>query len=314
MEDDFVPKEFTYLTKPVGKQKGIFELVKGFLSFNNHQQDQRTLVGRIHTQLKQDAHLMLLQLQTLQITLRKELDNHHDEQLWLSFEAVINPLLKEYRLLEQQLIQPTDGDQEHHNKIKNVNNWIDRAKLWVTLCAKPADRASVVQAVVEHTLNILDRLIDRDVKTLADYKEHELSLLGLGEEAYAVVMHRLDQDMTPHIQGLLRLKQERPKDAELATLVEWKMHADEQRSHLFNSALQIIDSIINTAIPFAPIEEEHEHLKDLIHRITYLENEAQVLQVQLDNSDLEDALQSQMSTRPSLFSSRRCRPCITICA
>lgn len=291
--DDFAPKEYSRL-----KQKGFFEFVRGFLPFvANRQKEQKPLAGRIQSQLQRDAHRMLLQLQELKAILRKELDNHRDEQLWLSFEAVINPLLREYRLIERQLIHPSDET----FKIQNVNSWIDRAKLWVSLCSKPTNREEMVQAVVAHTLQILDQMIDRDLKTLSDYKNHELQLLGLSEEAYSVVRHRLDQDLTPFVNGLLTLKQDIPIDMELGTLVTWKTHADEERNKLFNAALQMMDSIINKAIPFAPHEEEQEHLKDLIHRISLLENEMQVLQVQFQNSDLEDPLQKEMLVSALLF-------------
>ena len=296
MAEGFIPKEVSHLIGQDAKQKGVLGLIKGFLPFFgvSREQEQRSLVGRIHAQLQKDAHAMLIQLQTLKESLQKELDNEDDGQLWSSFEAVINPLLREYRLIERQLIQPTDGEQENDNKIKNVNQWIDRAKLWVSLCSKPTDRCNMIQAVIDHTLHVLDMVIDRDLKTLDDYKEHELQLLGLGEEAYAVVRNRLDRDLAPYIDGLHQLKNQKPVDIELQTLVRWKVHADEERNHLFNAALQMIDNIVNAAIPFAPLEEEQEHLKDLIYRISYLENESQMLLSQLDNRDQGEFMQREM--------------------
>jgi hypothetical protein len=287
MSENEAPKEIGRFHKRQ-ENRSVFDMIREYLPFLRNEKEQRSLVGRIHSQLQQDTHSMHQQLQTLKVTLRKELDNHHDGQLWISFESVINPLLREYRLIERQLSQPTD-----HSKVQNVNSWIDRATLWVALCSKPTDRESMVQAVVTHTLEVLDRLIDRDLKTLADYKEQELKLLGLGEEAHSVVMQRLTHDLKPYVEDLELLKRKKPKDMQLATLVDWKAHADEQRSHLFNSALQMMDAIINSATPFAPLEEE-EHLKELIHRIIYLENELQVLQVQFDNSDLGEALQGEI--------------------
>lgn len=250
------------------------------------EKEQRSLVGRIHAKLQKDAHAMLLQLQLLKETLRKELDQE-ETGLWSSFEAVINPLLREYRLIERQLIRPGEGDAEHQTRLSNANQWIDRAKLWVSLCSKPADRQSMIEAVVGHTLQLQDQRIDRDLKTLLDYKEHEIQLLGLGEEAMAVVRNHLDQELTPFLQGLSLLKQERPKEIALASLMAWKSHADEERTQLFDLALQKIDAIVNRANPAASHDEEQEHLKELIHQINHLENEVQFLEIQLDRALLD---------------------------
>ena len=258
--NEFVPKEFSHLVSRDESQKGFFKLIKDFLPFFSagRENEQRSLVGRIHAQLQSDAHAMQDQLKTLKETLRKQLDNDEDGQLWISFEAVINPLLREYCLIERQIIQPSDGDEEHQAKIQSVNQWIDRAKIWVSICSKPANRENMVQAVVEHALLVLDTILDRDLKTLSDYKEHELQQLGLGEQALAVVMNRLDQDLAPYIQGLLKIQHDKPKDIEIETLVRWKAQADEERTRLFNAALQTIDNIVNSATPL-PITKRNRN-------------------------------------------------------
>lgn len=279
---DFIPKDFIHLVGDEARRKGVFNLIKGFLPFfGAAREEQRSLAGRIHAQLKQNAHAMLLQLQILKEDLRQQLNNDGDEQLWQSFEAVLNPLLREYHLIERQLNNPSEEKQEQH--VKCVNDWIDRAKIWVLICSKPANRESMVQAVIDNTHQLIDAILDRDLKTIHDYKEHELQLLGLGEEACAVVRNRLDRDLAPIIHGLLQVKGNKKRIIELPKLMQWKMQADEERSLLFNTALQKIDSIVNEAMPLAPLEEDQEHLKDLISRVTYLENESQLLLSQLDN-------------------------------
>lgn len=292
---DFIPKDFIHLVGDEARKKGVFDLIKGFLPFfGAAREEQRSLTGRIHAQLKQDAEAMLLQLKTLKEDLRKQFDNEEDCHLWQSFEAVLNPLLREYHLIERQLNDPSDDKHEH--KVRYINDWIDRAKIWVLICSKPANRESMIQAVIEHTHRLLDTILDRDLKMIQDYKEHELQLLGLGEEACGVVRNRLDRDLSPIIHGLLQIKGNRKRIFELQTLMQWKLQTDEERSHLFNTALQKVDSIVNTAMPFTPLEEEQEHLKDLINRIIYLENESQLLLAQLDNN----AEQSQNMFQASL--------------
>lgn len=279
---DFIPKDFIHFAGDEARNRGVFNLIKGFLPFfGAEREEQRSLAGRIHAQLKQDAEATLVQLKALKEDLRKQLDKDGDAQLWQSFEAVLNPLLREYRLIERQLNDPFDDKQEH--KVKYINDWIDRAKIWVLICSKPPNRESMIQAVIEHAHRLLDTILDRDLKMIQDYKEHELQLLGLGEEACAVVRNRLDRDLAPIIHGLLQIKANRKRIFELQTLMEWKVKTDEERSHLFNTALQKIDSIVTTAMPYTPLDEDQEHLKDLINRIAYLENESQLLLAQLDN-------------------------------
>jgi len=284
---DFIPKDFIHLVGDEARKKGVFDLIKGFLPFfgATRAKEQRSLVGRIHAQLKEDAHAMLLQLQTLKEDLRKQLDNYEDGQLWLSFEAVLNPLMREYHLIERQLNNPSEEKLQHEHNVKCVNEWIDRAKIWVSVCSKPANRESMIQAVIDNTHLLLDTILDRDLKMIQDYKVHELQLLGLGEGAYAVVRNHLDRDLTPYIHGLQQLKRNKKRIFELQKLMQWKLQADEERSHLFNAALQKIDSIVNAAMPFTPLEEDQEHLKDLINRVSYLEDESQVLLAQLDNGE-----------------------------
>jgi hypothetical protein len=278
------------------RQRGLFDLIKRLLPFWRPEREasQRSLVGRIYAELQKDVHRMWLQLNELKSALREELNSHDEGQLWISFEAVINPLLREYRLIERELNLPSKGEEEHHSKVKNANEWIDRAKLWVALCSNSADRKSMIQAVVDHTLHILDRIIDRDLKTLVDYKEHELKLLGLSKEAFEAVNHRLDSDLAPYIDGLLIIKNEKPDNLQIASLVHWKAHVNEERNKLFDAALQMIDNVVNSVAPEIPLGEEQEHLKELIHRIAYLENEAEILTTQIDISDLRDLVKRQM--------------------
>lgn len=291
-ESDFVPDDELFEREET-RRKSLFDLFKDFMPFFGIGKEQKPLIGRIHNQLQKDANLTVMQLSSLKEELRQELlKNTEDEPLWLSFEAVITPLLRQYTLIEKQLQEPLEPG-EQSDTIRSVNDWIERAKMWVTLCSKPTDRISMIEAVVQNNLAFLDCRIDRDLKTVIDYKEHELLLLGLGEEALAIVRSRLDEDLARYIQGLLDLKKQKPADLELQTLSKWRAQTNEARSELFNAALQAIDTVVNAATPTRHAEEQ-EHLKELIHRIAYLENETHVLVTQLDTRDLSQEVQRQM--------------------
>lgn len=283
----FVPKDYNVLI-----EKSFYEVIKKFLPFfRPNAEEQQSLVGRIHIELQKDAHAQLQELKLLKETMGKELNKDQDRTLWISFEGIINPLLREFSQIERQFNNPSSREEERLSHLNSINHWIDRAKLWVSLCSKPSDREKMVQAVIEHTFHILDQRIDRDLKTLTDYKEHEVQLLGLGDEAIQVMRDSLEQDLSLFVQGLLRLKEQKPQDRTLSTLIQWKTQTDEKRTLLFNAALHKIDSHVSQAIlPVLP-EEERENLKELIHQIAHLENEAQMLQVQYQNGDFEEAFQ-----------------------
>src|SRR5689334_22387276 len=114
VEKDFVPEEEA--------ESGIYNLFKTLLPFLSFRKSKNpSLIGRVHAQLQADAHRTLLNLHTLKEALSKELSSYHDRELWISFEAVINPLLREYRQIEKQLAHPLEDE----TKIENVTSWIE---------------------------------------------------------------------------------------------------------------------------------------------------------------------------------------------
>lgn len=265
-----LPKE----TKP-----GFF--AKLFPFFKNSS-SQVSLVGRIHRQLQKDAHHIILQLRNLREVLKNELVGHDDQHLWASFEAIVNPLLREYDQLEKKL-----REDPQPITLKSYNNWIEKAKLWVALSALPHDREGITKAVVEHTQQVSDMIIDRDIKMLEEYLLDKLQLLD--PEKAKIEAVKLQIEISPHINGLLALKHNKPNDLDIHSLQIWKTRINQERGKHYNAALQIIDLHLQDKTPLP--EEEHDHLRDIFILVDYLEEEIPTFLEELKRSNLDDKTQ-----------------------
>ena len=277
----------------ISEKKGLFDKVKALFPFFVEKQSvEIRLAGRIHAELKKDAHAILNQVKTLKENLKKELDTQDDSShLWACFETVINPLIREFTQIEKKITDSLDPDQ---NLIKNYEEWIVKAKMWVSLCSKPSDRIGIIEAVIEHYLNISDDIIDRDLKTLNDYKQHELYNLGLDFEEIKAASQRLDNELALYVNALLDLKHKKPQDLELHHLTQWKEKLDEDRANLYHIALHTIDEIIKDISPLSLTSHDNEPLGDLHQRLIYVEDEMPIFLGHLNRVDLRDDVKRQL--------------------
>ena len=284
------------------EKKRVFDQIKSFFPFFTEKvSKEATLVGRIHAQLQRDAHEMLNQLKNLKETLKKELEYHHESHLWSSFEAVVNPLMREYGQIEKKMMEKPENIVNDTSAIKSYSDWIVKAKLWVTLCSRPNDRDGIIKAVIVHTMQMSDEIIDRDLKTLHDYKYHELLNIGLDFEEIEATSKKLDQGLAPHLEALRALKHNKPADLQLDHLSKWKAIVDESRAKHYNAALHVIDAIITTVAPTPIQEEELEHLKEIFERVAYLEEEMPIFLGHLNRVDLADDVARQMLEGQLIF-------------
>lgn len=290
------------LSKVVGRtssgmepKKSVFDKIKSLVPFfNPREKKEATLVGRIHAELQKDAHEMLNEIKCLKDALKKELEKHDEGHLWNSFEAVVNPLMREYAQIERKLKAQYDSLDTNTTAIKSYNDWIIKAKLWVTLCSRPSDREGLIKVVVAHTMQVSDDIIDRDLKTLHDYKVHELHQLKLIPDELQDISRKLEQEMEPHILALQKLKHNKPLDMKLENLTEWKGAIDESRTKHYNTALHIIDNLVNSIAPVPLKEEEQEHLKEIFESVAYLEEEVPIFKGHLQHADFSDITECLM--------------------
>lgn len=290
MEEDSNKKKLPFLVSShlPKKEKGtFFTKIKKLLPFLEKSKKSRSpLPGRIHYQLQQDAQLIVEKLKHLREKIKNELKEKKEDQLWHLFETAMNPLLREYEKIEKKIIVGMNGHEEESSAIKSYNDWFEKAKFWVTLSSKPSDRDEIIKAVFVHTKLVLDLSIDRDLKTLREYKMHEFNALGLGEVDLANVVIQIEKRLQSHIQALHELKNSRPDDLNLDNLQEWKAQVDELRAEHYNAALHIIDDFLH---PFFPAhEQEEEHLKEIFKLVAYLEEEIPVFLKEVETLDRTD--------------------------
>ena len=254
------------------------------------------LTGRIHKQLQHDAHAAIVQLKKLREILKKELEGHDDQHLWTSFEAIVNPLLREYDQLERKLFESQEP-----KDLKCYHTWIEKAKLWVSVLARPHDRESITQTVVTHTQQVSHIIIDRDLKMLEEYMINELHHLGFDQEKLSKLASQIHEEIAPHIKGLLDLKHNKPEDLTLSTLQSWKARINSERAKHYNAALHIIDDKLQVLAPASKQEEESEHLKDIFSLVIYLEAELPTFLEELEKIDLDDATQLSLFADHSVY-------------
>ncbi len=273
------------------QKKGFFDRIR--VLFSKKQEppvSDVSLTGRIHAQLRQDAHSLVEQLKNLKENLRKELEGRDDSHLWTSFEAVVNPLLREYEYIEKKLMAKTANTlEEKTTALKSFGEWADKAKLWAALSARPVDRKRVIKAVIINTLQVFDVTIDRDLKTLHEYMTHELNNLKCSSEKLIQVAEQMEAELHPHIEGLVQLKNQKPSDLLLEHLQGWKLQMDEKRAKHYHAALQIIDNRVDAIAPHKETAEEHEHAKEVFARMAYLEEEVPALLDKAKKIDPEDS-------------------------
>ncbi len=276
-ENDEITNKIKDVSKPIQPKKSLFSKIKSLFPFLSQNTSPSNLVGRIHTQIQQDAILTVEQLQKLKENLRSELEKEEDTALWSSVEAVINPLLREYDVIQKKIFQVVPYHEEKEaNLIKSYNEWIEKAKLWVTVATRPNNKENIIKAVMAHTMQISDRIIDRDMQTLYEYTTHQLISLNKPHEELLLIKQHLEENLDTHLHALHNLKNSKPADLKLEHLQKWKSSIDDLRINHYEAALQIIDGIITTHTPIEKMMSEEEHLKDLYPIIDYLEKEIPV--------------------------------------
>lgn len=274
--------------------KGIIDRIKSIFPFLVQKESKEAkLVGRIRTELQKDAWEILTKLKVLKTSLKTELNDHFESQLWASIEAIVNPLMREYSQIEKKLMEQTDSIETNTTAIKSYNDWIVKAKLWVALCSRSNDRNGIIQAVIIHTKHISDDIIDRDLKTLNDYKLHEVQNIGLNFQEIEDTSLQIDKAISFQVNGLRALKDKNPIDLKLENLISWKAEMDEARTQYYEDALHCIDSIIQAVAP-NPIKEDLGHLKEIFERLAYLEEELPIFLGHLKRVDLKDEATKQM--------------------
>ena len=217
------------------------------------------------------------------------MDEEEEKHLWNSFEAVLNPLLREYGKIKRDFVKENDEDKTL--VIRSYNEWVEKAKLWASLSAKPVDREEIIQAVIKHTKLVSDLLVDRDLKMLNEYLLLELNIPEFDQEELKNLTERLELELNPSIEALKKLKDSAPGD--LKDLQNWKSKIADLRSKHYNQALQIIDTITSSLVIPSKGDDNLDHLKEVFASVAYLEEEVPEFLIEIQQMDKSNLLDRQ---------------------
>lgn len=249
----------------------FFERIRStFTKFQNKTPSDAQLTGRIQD-LQKTASSVLKQL----IIIKEDLKKDVDLVVFSYVEDVIDSIIKEVSRLHKSIEQPGSVMQQA-KAYQRYSQWVEKAKLWVQICAKGGDKDAIVKAIIRYTVDDFLEVIDRDIQVINDYQEHMLDALAVDEDEKIVLAQRLEVRLDPYLKGLnsLRFK---PKDLPLQEIAWWKSQVDKRREKYFDGALHAIDKIINQTIPDASSHENHEHLVEVLSQVIYLEHQVPTL-------------------------------------
>lgn len=234
------------------------------------------LTGRIH-QLQTEIDYFLNQL----LLIREELENEVDPRLPSLINVVVDPLIKEInRLRKIKQIQNSAAQQVKESK--ECAAWIEKAKMWVDLCAKRHQHeADISKAIIEYTIQEFHARIDRDLQVIQDYLNHTLENLKINDLLKSELRDRLEPELSQHLFELYLLK-DHPKNLSIDTFSPWRADADLARENYFSAALHTIDTIAGEFNPHQLIEDVVDHHSIEIQiTLTALEDKVGKMEVEI---------------------------------
>lgn len=232
---------------------------------------ERQLVGRI-IELNQSASEVLNSLKMIKNDLKKDVD----KDLYPFIEAVMKPMIRDVVRI-QNCLHDDNAIYKQAEAFKRYSEWVDRAKLWVSLCSAKKDKEAIIAAVIQHTIDDFSNIIERDKRLIEDYLDHVLEYIPLGEEDRKEILSKqIRNALKPYLKSLVDLKKS-PKNLCLETLNEWKENSDKRRDRYYNAALQVVDNFVSDSIPIGSQQYEPANLIGLLEQLDFLEGEISVL-------------------------------------
>ncbi len=232
---------------------------------------EKQLVGRI-IELNQSASHVLNSLKNI----KKDLISDVDQDLIPFIEAVMEPMIRDVVRI-QNSIHDDNAIYKQAEAFKRYNEWVDRAKLWVSLCSVKKDKEAIIAAVIQHTLDDFSNIIERDKRLIEDYLDHVLEYIPTyGEDRKEAVSQQIRRALKPYLKSLMNLKKN-PKNLSILNLNGWKESADKRRDRYYNAALQVIDHLASQVNPSVSGQYEHDSLIGLLEQLDFLEVEISVL-------------------------------------
>jgi hypothetical protein len=173
--------------------------------------------------------------------IKKRLENELDNETYGYLVRILNPLADDVKKMSG-LLEKANQTEELSSILESYQQWSTKAKRWIHLTKESNRSEHIVQGIVEHLLGELSASIDRDIRSITNYREQVYNSLSaeasdsLDPDLYA----KLTEATAPHIGALNALK-ERKIHPELELFAEWKRWVNARRAVLFENALLVLD-------------------------------------------------------------------------
>jgi hypothetical protein len=270
--------ERTLIDSFIVKIKDVFKFIKP--KEKELEKEDRKLAGRIQ-ELNKNAADVLKVLNTV----RKDLKSEVDDELYMFVESVMNPMIRDVEKVQKIATNNVSAHQKM-DAFNKYNEWIDKAKLWVQVCSTAKNKDAITKAVIKHTVDDFNAMIERDLQLIEDYQQHLLYEIVMDDEQKLQIKDEIELGLKPYVKSLLGLKKP-PKGVNLDNLNQWKDNADKRRDRYFNAILQLIDGKINEINPANDQKEEHGDLMGTLEQISYLEMEIPLLAEKFDQEGID---------------------------
>lgn len=254
----------TLINQFIFKIKSIFKLDQP------KESDDNKLIGRIH-ELNKNANEVLKVLNLVREDLKKEVD----EELYSFVEAVMNPMIRDIARV-QKIVKKEGAIHSQIDAFHKYNEWIDKAKMWVSICSTAKNKEAISKVIIQHTFSDFVALVNKDLKLIEDYQQHVLDDLNIPLEQKLLLKEDIQKAVEFPLQSMDGLKI-RPKHLDLENLNGWKEQAEKRRDRCFNMVLQIIDNKASFLNPLKSQKGEHDATVAIFEQVSYLEMEISML-------------------------------------
>lgn len=185
------------------------------------------------SKLDKDASKILTNLMHVKTALKQQLD--HETYGYLV--RIIDPLAEDVKKMNG-LLQKANQTEELSSVLHRYQQWMIKAKNWIGFGKEGNHSEHVVQVIVEHLLGELSASIDRDIRSILNYRSQILD--SFEKEPPKSLYDEIIVSTEPHIGALNALK-ERQIHPKLEQFTEWKRWVNARRAVIFENALLVLE-------------------------------------------------------------------------
>lgn len=231
MEDMNVNNNFTSVSGETGFFQIISKIKDCFIRTTNSESKSEVKIKV--TKIEGDASDIVMRLINVKSILKAKLD----DKTYGYVVELIDPIAQDARKMSG-LVQKANQDQQLENVLERYQKWMSKAKSLVRLEKHSGRSEHVVQVIVEHLLGNMNEVIDRDIRSLRNYRSQiAVSFLENNNEND---LHEIDNSLEYCICALRALKETKINPG-LEQFDTWKRWVNSRRAALFDIALHSMD-------------------------------------------------------------------------